>query len=284
MNEKLFFHAHIGKCAGTTFNNILQANFAPLMLMEYPMLFDVPFPRDHIRWYVELYNYRCISSHNLRWTEIPYEQFPGLHTVSFVRAPVRRIMSNYYYQRTRKDVRQDQCVNRYPLDELVNMVLNNDIEAPYLFNSQLHTLVGDDTLDRVEVMVHTGHFCLFQTERFNEACVLLEKLYPNDFRDCSFPKSANRTPSYRKDDPDLAKALEQLPYIEADRDLHIFAGKSMDAMIGRLFESRAAFEAAQDDFADRCRKKATSLQHFLAKKKAWLSRLIKNSSWWKRIR
>jgi hypothetical protein len=284
MNEALFFHVHIGKCAGTTFNNVLRENFAPRMLMEYPMLYDVAFPREHIRWYVELYNYRCISSHNLRWNEIPYEEFPGLHAISFVREPVRRLMSNYYYQRTRKDVREDYYVNRYPLVELVNMVVDKELAAPYSFNSQLQSLVGDDTIDRVKELAYTGHFQLFQTERFNEACVLLEKLYPNDLKDCAYPKPANRTSSYTTDDQDVATTLERLPYVETDRDLHRFAGEYMDALIDRLFRDRKDFQLAQDEFVDRCQRKAASFHHFLAEKKNWIHRKVTNSRWWNLLR
>jgi len=220
----------------------------------------------------------------LRWKEIPYEEFPGLYAISFVRDPVRRLVSNYYYQRARKDVQHDCYVNRYSLEELIYMVLKKGFSAPYSLNSQLHSLVNDDTLGKVKKLAGTGHFCLFQTERFNEACVLLERLYPNDFRDCAFPKSVNETPAYTRDDPNVIKIVEQLPYIEADQMLHKFSGEYMDSLIDGLFENREAFEFATKDFERRCQDKAASFNHFLSEKKAWLAGKIKNTAWSKKIK
>ena len=97
-----------------------------------------------------------------------------------------------------------------------------------------------------------GAYHLFPTERFDDALICLEKLYPEDFRDCSYGARSNKSKKDQEVTPEDIGKIEQLPWIAKDRALHAFAHSQIEDLLGKLFPDEINLTVAREDFAERC--------------------------------
>jgi hypothetical protein len=119
--------------------------------------------------------------------ELPYEDKKHeIIGIAFIRDPVDRIISMFRHQINpsyKGGFAKQQNFNDFINDALVKG------DSPLLGNGQTNILGGsadESGLEKIEDRIKAGHLILLKSDRFDESCILLEKLFPSDFTNCAY--------------------------------------------------------------------------------------------------
>jgi hypothetical protein len=136
-------------------------------------------------------------------------------------------------------------------DDFYNRALKNE-NSPMWRNGQTYILgdsASEAALAKIEEQVQEGRLILLVTGRFEESCVVLERLFQDDFKDCSYirynvsPKKKTITESQRS-------AISQ--YMDLDINLLTLSNDYLDATLERLFPNLHERQQYVNDFVQRC--------------------------------
>ena len=180
-----FVHVHIPKTAGKTFQSILIKNFPPPRYSAEYSIIPIRFTADQIRQTILRYpDLQAIGSHSVD-LDLPFDmQEANVFAIAHVRSSASRFISNYFYARA-QSVTEWTDARTKTLREIVS-TLSPRCLAP----SQLDWLVSngtpDEKLEKVKRRLESGRLLLFAQEDFDLSCAILENLFPNEFRDCSY--------------------------------------------------------------------------------------------------
>ena len=251
--KNVFFHIHIWKTAGTSFFNICRENFGSGFHRDKMLIQDWFLSKQQIRWIVEYHDWiRCYSCHMLSG-ELPFDmKETKVIGIAFVRNPVNRFVSSYNFQRG--DVYRGGNAKIYDFDNFYAKALI-EVDNPMWRNGQTFILGGSRTelgIDTILRRLNKGQIVLLPMERFDESCILLERLFPNDFRDCSY---APYNFSKRAVTISERQRSEISKYMALDFKLFNLANKFLDANLDRLFTNSTIRQQYIDDFLVRCKLK-----------------------------
>lgn len=249
MERSVFIHVHIPKCGGTTFIDILGRN----LVFDKDRTWDSRFyNRQQVKNIIRRFNsIQAFSSHNFS-LDIPFDiSEVDLYSIVFVRDPVRRFVSHYFFQRNRKKYYSEKAWEM-DLDEYITYALDGNRETFYA-RGQMYYLLGsvDDPYEEIEAYLNSGRLLLFPVERFDEACIVLETLFPEHFQDCAYVKR-NISIKDQRITRHSRKRIEN--YATHDRGLHKMAHAFLDRKIEEEIPSRRAMTAKRTDFFRRCGK------------------------------
>lgn len=276
--RKTFFHIHVPKTAGWMFWDILEQNFKGLMKADYPSPSFEYFAPEGIEWALRQYRYTCYTSHAIRLSSIPVLSNHQMVACSFVRDPVKRILSSYFYCRMIPETGSWHPSKTMYLNEFLDAMLNDpEYTRLPLDISQEAYIRGSQPSRSLESIVKQdfGKYHLFPTERFDDALICLEKLYPDEFRDCSYGERSNTSKKDQEVTTEDLDKIEQLPWIAKDRALHAFAHEQINSLMEELFPDEVSVAAAREDFAERCKSKREAKPDF--QNKAPISRRIRSA-------
>ena len=174
-----WLHVHVPKAGGSTLRHLMRRNFGDDFYNSASLLETKQYSRVDVREIVRCHpQYKCISDHKFS-LDLPYEsEFVNIKAFSYVREPVDRFISRYFFHRHFEEV---NCIaQRMSFREFANAELIEQHAHPQT-NSQIHFLTcGRSTEDMslIENSLATGKAFLFPIERFDESCICLEKLDP----------------------------------------------------------------------------------------------------------
>ena len=169
--------------------------------------------------------------------------------ISFVRDPVERFISRYFFHRNFEEVAciaQRMSFRDFATEELING------NAHPQTNSQIYFLNGGHSFDDmalIEKAMATGQAYLFPIERFDEACICMERLFPDAFQDLSYV----RTNVSKKDttiDPD--DQLFVADYLAKDQPVWDLANSFLNQTLARAFDSEDDRVQRLDEFRELC--------------------------------
>jgi len=249
MKRPFFVFAHLTKCAGTTFINILRRNLGDRFRHDNGLLQDYQYTLEQMSRIIAMYPaLDCIASHRYGFA-LPFAN-PAcpreVHAFSFVRHPVDRALSHYFFHRGRPWVNTDPVhVDLLPYFEKF------DREPASLRNykdGQTRLLAGPAGLPRLEELVRAGHARVFPIDRFDDAMLVLETAHPDFFPDCSYVPL--NTSARDQSVPGEVRQLI-LRHQQTDFELCRFAAAQLDAELQRLFPDPAALAAKRANFAQR---------------------------------
>ncbi len=258
MKRTTFIHIHTPKTAGWMFWNILKSNFGPDLKADYPSPSYHVFPQEALEWALRQYRYTCYTSHNYRLSSIPEQKDHKIVVISFARDPVRKFLSYYFYCRERPETGPWHPTKTLRLPEFLEELLSTpEFCALPLDTSQSGFLRGNMPPAAPETIVERGFgpVHVFPTERFDDALICLERLYPEQFRDCSYAARANQSVRDQSVTAADYQKIESLPWIGDDRELHRFSFKYLDALLAEVFPDSGCLQSARDDFNYRCAKR-----------------------------
>ena len=277
-----WINVHIPKCAGTTFSGILARNFGDSFGDGRSYLSDRYFKYSSIdidRIFATYTHLKCFSDHkcsiNLNWQESDYM------AIAFIRDPVDRFVSHYYYcrQRALDGVVFDEEAARLEIDLYVDEVLYKNPKQD-LGNGQCYHLFGESDSDRFRLKIESidhDRVLLFPVSRFHDACVLLEQSFPDEFRDCAYIVANRRTEDIELSDDTKQKIHEAMGY---DFLLYQEVNRVFEERLSNLFPRMESLESARNTLERRCRLLTSEddiVVKFLRRGKGWLSKLLKNN-------
>ena len=265
--KTLWFHVHVPKAGGSTLRQLMNRNFGKGYYNSVSLLESKQYSRQDV---VEIAKSQpwlhCMSDHKLS-LDLPYDfKEAEIHAFAFVREPVDRYVSRYFYHRS-ADI---ECAARTAQDfrEFVEYELVQGHVEPHVRSQVCFLNYGraDDDLQIVENAISTGRVCLFPIERMDEACVYLEQRFPETFRDlsCVAVNQAERTQSIA--DEDLALVRK---HVAADLPLYDMAGRYLDSELQRLFPDPDRLEMALRDYQARCAVRRDNFNPLFLERGAW---------------
>ncbi len=257
-SKRVYFNIHIPKTAGWLFWDILKLNFGRKLRNAYtPTTYEF-FSKEAVEWLIRQYSFICYTSHAYRLGSMPTLDDTDIIAMSFVRDPVKKFLSYYFYSRQIKETNDSFPTKTYTLTDFLNRLINDpEFSRLPLDVSQEEFIRGSLPSMPIEDLVNLdfGTYHLFPTERFDDAMICLEKLYPEDFKDCSYGKRSNESKKDQEVTEEDYKLIEQLPWIEKDRELHAFSFQYIDKLLETLFPSSIDLEEARKEFKLRCDRK-----------------------------
>jgi hypothetical protein len=235
---RVFVFAHIPKCGGKTFSSILQRNFGNTYYREEALYTAYKYPRDEVSVILNnRFTLRCLSSHRLTF-DLPWTESPRpLLGITFVRDPVERALSNYFFQRGH--ARLNTAAKHQTVEEflLAKLEETKDFQTYFLTRGQLD-------LGRIRELLERGWAHVFPLERFDDVILCLERAYPLDFRDGSY-QVLNQAERDAPLDPKLRQRLiEGTPL---DAELVALSRQHLDQLLARLFPGGQGLEEARRD-------------------------------------
>jgi hypothetical protein len=278
MNNKHYLFLHVPKTGGSTFRRILKDNFGDEAAIENPYMCLQNYTKEQIEQLFYLYSYRIFAGHVFRLRDSLKALNSSIQLIAFTRDPVEKAISAYYFLRNRDTTNVNHPVKSKSFTEMVDFVLNKKIIWFFYFDSsQLEWLVGSEDANIIEVReaVSSKRLLLFPTEEFDLACVILERMFPDEFKDCSYPNRINVSNRPKLINSNERAAAERLPWIQKDRRLHEFAKHNIKELSVSIFKSEVEIQKALQDFRLRCKKRKNGTNTYLSKYKK-LKTLIKN--------
>lgn len=255
-NERRYLFLHVPKTAGSAFRSIVNNNFRDASAIENPLLSTQIYSAAQINWLFASYPYRFYAGHVFRLKSALAACSGGLQLLAFVRDPVDKAMSSYYYLRNRSMTKNDHPVKLHSFVDLCARAERGGLTDSNGFDdSQLDWLVGERyaQLDSVEAAVASGQLLLFPTEHFDVAMVILERLFPRDFSNCAYGSKVNAsTYAVNRHQTAEREAAQTLPWISDDLLLHKTACLNLQNITAKVFISDKELKHTLNDFHRRC--------------------------------
>lgn len=188
--RKIWIYLHIPKCGGSTFTDILMRNHGTGFMTTNSIINNYQYHQGQVLEILDAYPHcTCLAGHKLS-LDLPYnsERYQ-LTVVTFVRDPVDRFLSSYFYVRSHSDwvIPQAKALN---LDDYIQWALV-DGNQPLYIDGQALFLSGEasaEGLQRIRQHVANGRLLLFPLAHFEAVLVLLQRHDPTAFRDIWYKK------------------------------------------------------------------------------------------------
>ncbi|MBW1887598.1 MAG: sulfotransferase family 2 domain-containing protein, partial [Deltaproteobacteria bacterium] len=169
LQRNVWINIHIPKCGGSTVVNILRQNFGAGFRDGRALLDTFQYTSSQV---AEILNYHpyitCYSDHKLSM-DLPFD-LPNVrfHIMTFVRDPVDRFLSHYFYHRNHSDyVPQTKTMD---LDQYIDWALVQRNQPMYI-NGQTRFLTecgNAQGLAKVQRLLESENVMIFPFSRFDE--------------------------------------------------------------------------------------------------------------------
>jgi hypothetical protein len=248
--------AHVPKAAGNTVSSLLERNFGRGFYAYYGLWDKYIFTANDVEGMCKLYpQYKCLASH-LFSLQLPWDSEDiDVRAITFVRDPVKRALSFYFFtlQQSRRFAgHQDPG----PIEEFFERVFE-ERNDPRFFNGQMTFLSRYDhdslPLETIEQLMVNNRLFAAPVERFDDACLLLERALQELKLDLSFYSTKNPSEWDQKIPDGLVERLTEEN--KQDIDLHRLIGRVFEMQLKKYFSSDIELENARVDFQRRCKQK-----------------------------
>lgn len=248
--RQAWLHVHVPKAGGSTLRQLMNRNFGDSYYNSNSLLETKQYTREDVSEIVRCHPWvRCMSDHKLS-LDLPWEhEEASVYAVSYVREPVERFISRYFFHRHFEEV---NCIaQRLSFREFANAELVDQYVHPQT-NSQIYFLNGGrdkEDMSVIEKALAKGRAFLFPIERFDESCICLERLFPTVFSDLSYVRA-----NVSKKDAEISETDRQFVrrYLKEDDAVFARSHQFLDQTLGRAFRSDDDRESALAEFKDRC--------------------------------
>ncbi len=246
----VWLHVHVPKAGGSTLRQLMNRNFGKGFYNSNSLLETKQYSCEDVSEIVRCHPWvECLSDHKISF-DLPFNhEHARVHALSYVRDPVERFISRYFFHRHFEEV---NCIaQRLSFRDFTEAELVRAEVHPQT-NSQIYFLNGGRSFDDMTVIEHaleTSKAFLFPIERFDESCICLEQLFPTVFADLSYVRA-----NVSKRDAEITEADRALATQYLQKDFPVFerANQFLDALLNRALSSSNLRESALLAFQDRC--------------------------------
>lgn len=251
-----WLHVHVPKAGGSTVRQLMKRNFGDGYYNSNSLLETKQYTMQDVYEIVRCQPWlRCLSDHKLS-LDIPlFHDLANVMAYTFVRDPVDRFVSRYFYHRNNAEelcIAKDLDFKEFAHQELVLKHVHPQT------NNQVYFLNGGQSETDTSVIItalRTGKAFMFPVERFDEAVICMERMFPESFRDLSYLK-ANESRKDKSIGEDETKWVRD--FFGPDYELIDHANHNLDVCIERVFKDRSQLTMALEEFHYRCSLRKTN--------------------------
>lgn len=239
LQASTLFFLHLPKTAGTTLNRILEANFDPEAVLSVYSREEL----DHFQKLTtdELKRIRVIQGHML---VIDYKALlhnPELNVFTFLRHPVDRLLSEYFFLKNWPNHHLYHFLNRHDvgLEEYVTSRCKELVYRGKNFITRILSGMSFGPLENCQEALFTAldhlnrRFLMFGVmERFNESLLLLKRLAGLESVCYELHNVHVKRPGREQVGPDLIEVIEE--HNQLDMELYSLALEHFDRRIQTL--------------------------------------------------
>lgn len=248
--RSVWLHVHVPKAGGSTLRQLMNRTFGDGYYNSNSLLETKQYTSSEVDEIIRCHPWLTgFSDHKLS-LDLPFDsQHAEVHALCFVRDPVERFISRFFFHRNFEEVNciaQQMTFREFAQAELVEKFVHPQT------NSQIYFLNGgidDHHLDVIHAAIATGKTWLLPIERFDHACICLEQLFPQTFQDLSYVRinTSNRQDKISEEDRNLVREL-----LSQDFAVTQLAQTELDRWLQTAFDSPDRIAAALSEFQDRC--------------------------------
>jgi len=253
---KLIF-CHIPKSGGTTMGQILERNFGPAFYPYYGLWDRYMFSAEDVEGMCGMHpHFTCMASH-LFSLSLPYQSDRfDFRALSFVRDPVDRALSLYFYNfrlaRENPGFEPPQDIESFFAPILDTQSDGRFFDAQWQFLT--HGLKSTFSMSDLEGLMMERKVLLAPVDCFDDACLLLEKRFPESIRNAAYGKSRNQSSRNANVPPQLLARLQEVN--QRDRELHEKVSSLFARLVAEEIGGEEELKNARSLFAQRCKRQA----------------------------
>ena len=253
-----WLHVHVPKAGGSTVRQLMNRNFAKGYYNSNSLLETKQYNRQDVYEIIRIQPWlKCLSDHKLSFDIPLYHDLANVMAYAFVRDPVDRFVSRYFYHRNNAEelcLAKDLTFHDFAQQELVEKHVHPQT------NNQVYFLNGGQSESDLSVIltaIRTQKAFLFPVERFDEAVICLERKFPDFFRDLSYVRANESQKSQSLQQSELDHVRE---FFGPDYELLDHAHNNLDVCIESVFKQKSDLESALEEFKHRCQQRETNFK------------------------
>jgi len=242
----VWIHIHIPKCGGSTFEGILKRNFGNGYRTTNSILNNYWYNDHQILQILNAFpSLTCLAGHKIS-LNLPYTESGFRLIVScFVRNPVDRFLSAYYFHRSHQVTNHKSQAREMNIEDYIHWTYE---EANFKMskNGQVKYLIGnrdieenESYVDHIFSVAEENNVMLFPLDMFDEALALMSAIYPDYLRNLNYQREKISLKDQIISSEQTEKLLD-MNYL--DFLLYQKAVEMTRNLIMRSFEDRHVFE------------------------------------------
>jgi hypothetical protein len=258
-NRTVWIHVHIPKSGGSTVESILKKNFRKGFVRNGSLLDNYHYSKEQIEQIINIYqNITCLSDHKAS-TNLPFEmEDVDIFAITSIRNPVDHFLSGYFYNRNPNRPNFDPLTRELTLDEYITKLSLPENRNDFFFHQFCRGagLGLEASINNFKTLINQEKLIVLPLDKFDEACVVLERQFPEYFRDCSYT-ILNKS---KRDQSVSEQQYEQIrEFFALDIECLDFIHTNLEQRLQKLFKSESDFKESLENFRTRCQAKTLSL-------------------------